>query len=295
MCVTIFVSCDEAYSDEECVHTKGNWIHNESGHWQHEYCNLDKQHIYGPDPIEDHVDENKNGICDVCGYEYEECNHQWDDGVEVEGGSGGYVMEYTCLLCGNKRSETITIIPPENTKVQTTIGEEAHLPQFMSLEVDKHNVLSNGNSISVNVYMGYDILNKDGAAFSDIVVPESDFAKYTFVLEINYNNETRVIALDAVNYFEEYRCDMYQGVVQYSKYNSIQLDTTKMTEKNYGFVNVELYMISDTNERYFVSAETLYYSVTDTEIVFGLVSDPVANEGDPGIITNGWVYQETTP
>ena len=43
----------------------------------------------------------------------EECNHQWDAGVEIEGGSGGYVIEYTCLLCGNTKREIITIIPPE--------------------------------------------------------------------------------------------------------------------------------------------------------------------------------------
>lgn len=42
-----------------------------------------------------------------------ECEHQWDDGIEVEGGSGAYVMEYTCALCGEKRRETIMIIPPE--------------------------------------------------------------------------------------------------------------------------------------------------------------------------------------
>lgn len=262
----------------------------ETGHFENYTCGCPYDHGAVP-----HYDENGDNICDACGYEYDECNHQWDDGVEIEGGSGGYVMEYTCILCGNKRSETITIIPPENTKVQTTIGEEASLPQFMSLEADKNNALSNGSAINVDVYMGYKILNKDSAVFSDIVVPESDFAKYNFVLEINYNNETREIALDSVNYFEEYRCDMYQAIVQYSKYNTVQLDTEKMVTKSYGFVNIELYMISDTNERYIVSAETLYYSVTDTEIVFGLVSNPVANEGDPGIITNGWVYQETTP
>ena len=210
------------------------------------------------DIAELHLDGDDNGLCDICGY-----------------------------IIGKNATNT--------GKVQTTIGEEASLPQFMSLEVDKHNALSSGGSINVDVYMGYIILNKDGAAFSDIIVPVSDFAEYTFVLEINYNNETRTVALDSLNYFEEYRCDMYQDVVQYSKYNTVQLDTTKMTGKSYGFVNVELYMISNTNERYYVSAETLYYSVTDTEIVFGLVSNPVATEGDPGIITNGWVYQETTP
>lgn len=43
---------------------------------------------------------------------YDECKHQWDEGIEIEGGLGGYVMEYTCLLCGIKERETITLIPP---------------------------------------------------------------------------------------------------------------------------------------------------------------------------------------
>ena len=285
--------------------------HNDSDYWEYTFIMPDEDVVithkmsdgFIQRECEDHVDEDANGTCDDCGrkiehehmgewymneeihfYEYTcGCENQDIAELHLDGDDNGL-----CDICGYVMSETAT-----NTgKVQTTIGEEARLPQFMSLEVDKHNALSNSSAINIDVYMGYDILNQDGVAFSDIVVPESDFAKYTFVLEINYNNETRTVALDTVNYFEEYRCDMYQGVVQYSKYNTVQLDATKMTGKSYGFVNVELYMISDTNERYFVSAETLYYSVTETEIVFGLVSNPIAHEGDPGIITNGWTYVE---
>ena len=285
--------------------------HNDSDYWEYAFIMPDEDVVithdiiggFGPKECINHIDENNDGICDDCNHEHTityvsagttghfenyTCGCPHDDGAVPHYDENG---DHICDACGYVIGENAT-----NTgKVQTTIGEDAHLPQFMSLEVDKHNALSNGSAISVDVYMGYDILNKDGAAFSGIVVPESDFEKYTFVLEINYNNETRAVAIDAVNYFEEYRCDMYQGVVQYSKYNTVQLDTTKMTGKSYGFVNLELIMISDTNERYYVSAETLYYSVTETEIVFGLVSNPVATEGDPGIITNGWVYQETTP
>ena len=43
----------------------------------------------------------------------ETCNHQWDDGVEVEGGAGAYLMEYTCTICGEKEQQIITVIPPE--------------------------------------------------------------------------------------------------------------------------------------------------------------------------------------
>ena len=295
MCVTLLASCDSLKHE----HTYGDWISSKDGHFHPYSCGCPQAEIY-----ELHMDEDKNGICDACGYDMSEHEHtgKWYKNETI------HCYEYTCGcenqeiaeehldgddnglcdICGYVMSETAT-----NTgKVQTKISEDASLPQFMSLEVDKHNALSNGSAINVDVYMGYDILNKDGAAFSGIVVPESDFEKYTFVLEINYNNETRAVAIDAVNYFEEYRCNMYQGVVQYSKYNTVQLDTTKMTGKSYGFVNLELIMISDTNERYYVSAETLYYSVTETEIVFGLVSNPVATEGDPGIITKGWEYVE---
>lgn len=57
-----------------------------------------------------------NQRCTACGYiaSETECNHQWDEGIEIESGSGGYVMEYTCLLCGSTERKTITVIPPEN-------------------------------------------------------------------------------------------------------------------------------------------------------------------------------------
>ena len=41
----------------------------------------------------------------------ESCKHTWDDGIEVEGGAGAYLMEYTCTACGEKKKEIITIIP----------------------------------------------------------------------------------------------------------------------------------------------------------------------------------------
>jgi len=54
----------------------------------------------------------------------EDCNHQWDDGVEIEGGNGGYVMEYTCMLCGDKKRETITIIPEANHFIRNQTGAQ---------------------------------------------------------------------------------------------------------------------------------------------------------------------------
>ena len=40
------------------------------------------------------------------------CEHIWDDGIEVDGGIGAYLMEYTCTVCGEKEQHIITITPP---------------------------------------------------------------------------------------------------------------------------------------------------------------------------------------
>ncbi len=79
-----------------------------------------------PPNFAQHFDGDGDGKCDEdsCGYEYAECDHQWDDGVEIEGGNGGYVMEYTCTLCGYKKRETITIIPEENYFIRNQTGAE---------------------------------------------------------------------------------------------------------------------------------------------------------------------------
>ena len=106
--------------------------HNDSDYWEYIFTMPDEDVVithdiiggFGPKECINHIDENNDGICDDCGYEYEECNHQWDDGVEIEGGSGGYIMEYTCTLCGDKQRETITIIPPENHFLRNQAGAE---------------------------------------------------------------------------------------------------------------------------------------------------------------------------
>lgn len=59
-CLTFLISCEE-----KCVHTKGDWEHDESGHWQPYTCSLNKCDLE-PSVKVDHIDEDKNGVCDVC-------------------------------------------------------------------------------------------------------------------------------------------------------------------------------------------------------------------------------------
>lgn len=40
--------------------------------------------------------------------------HQWDEGIEIYTGTGEYILEYSCQLCGTKKRENITIVPSKN-------------------------------------------------------------------------------------------------------------------------------------------------------------------------------------
>lgn len=62
------------------------------------------------------LNEIKDGICYITedySLFYFECEHQWDEGIEIDSGTGAYMMEYTCKLCNEKYKDIITIIPPE--------------------------------------------------------------------------------------------------------------------------------------------------------------------------------------
>lgn len=56
-------SCDSSKHE----HITGDWKYNEYGHWQPITCSLNTCHIEEA-PISDHVDDNTDNICDICGY-----------------------------------------------------------------------------------------------------------------------------------------------------------------------------------------------------------------------------------
>ena len=56
------------------------------------------------------TDENKQPQSEKTNEEI--CEHIWDGGIEVEGGTDAYLMEYKCTVCGEKEQHIITIIPP---------------------------------------------------------------------------------------------------------------------------------------------------------------------------------------
>ena len=56
-------SCDSSKHE----HITGDWKYNEYGHWQPITCSLNTCNLE-ESPISDHVDDNTDNICDICGY-----------------------------------------------------------------------------------------------------------------------------------------------------------------------------------------------------------------------------------
>ena len=67
------------------------------------------------------TDSNKQSISEKPNEKI--CEHIWDDGIEVEAGNGGYVMEYSCTVCGEKEQQIITIIPPYTVTVDDIVDK----------------------------------------------------------------------------------------------------------------------------------------------------------------------------
>ena len=98
----------------------------------------------------------------IAEYSDEKCNHEWDNGVEIEGGNGGYVMEYTCTLCGDKKRETITI-PPENHFLRNQAGCE-WLNEITAEDIAEIKIISG----AVGVAPGY--LNNVSSSTDEAVI-----------------------------------------------------------------------------------------------------------------------------
>lgn len=175
------------------------------------------------------------------------------------------------------------------------------LPHYVSTEIIKRCSISD-EFVSAKIYLGHPMF-RDSVAFSDFVLEMSELQDCLFSIVVNYNGENRVTVTDNINYIDElYKIttthlydenEVYKGsVVNYSKYHSVNLDIASMMGVPYGYVNIELQIHLPDGTESVVMSNTIYYSVTETEVIFGLVSNPIAHEGDPGIITNGWTYEE---
>ena len=163
-----------AFYPTEHEHTITYVSAGESGHFENYTCGC--PHDHGAVP---HYDENGDYICDACGYE---CDHQWDGGVEVENGWGGYVMEYTCQLCGSKKRETITIIPPSG--VSHSISYQSDRTKELLMEGFAPTEAKPGDSVVLrtNPIMDADLTFYANGVRLTQTHADSDFWEYIFIM-----------------------------------------------------------------------------------------------------------------
>ena len=169
------------------------------------------------------------------------CEHIWDSGVEIELGTGAYLMEYTCIVCGEKEQQIITIIPPESaSNLEFWISENVDSVDFSEYQ-EKSGMLG-----------GHEYYGKGYAPTVDEYGQQVDpehCVRYTVTSYPDYSNK------------EQHVTGIYITDPQISFYG-ISLDTSfedfERLIKNQGFE------ITDLNENYRTASKGKY-SITITK------------------------------
>ena len=307
ICLVAFASCEK-----NCEHITGEWEHNETGHWQPIICSLNTCDLEET-PIYDHIDEDTDGVCDVCGYKPDDnlndnsdnnsnnnanndtnnnngdANNNTDDNSNDNSNTTENDGDGTTENGGNGTTDVF-----DDGMVRTVLnggGQGApSLPYYVSTEIVKRCLIADG-TVNANIYLGHDGWIED------------ELKNCTFSIVAYYNNGKNYVEVSngidySSNMYDVTIKDLWDGddykgyVVNYSQFEEIELDISSMLGVSYGYIIIELRITLPDGSQAGVMSDSVYYSVTDTEIVFGLVSNPIAHEGDPGIITHGWTYEK---
>ena len=179
------------------------------------------------------------------------------------------------------------------------------LPYYISTEIVKRCLIADG-TVNAKIYLGHDGWFDDLVYFTELERPLTmvELKNCTFSIVAYYNNGKNYVEVaDGIDYssnlYDVTTKDLWDGndyngyVVNYSQFEEVELDIGSMLGVSYGYIIIELRITLPDGSQAGVMSDSVYYSVTDTELVFGLVSNPIAHEGDKGVITNGWTYIET--
>ena len=307
ICLVAFASCEK-----NCEHITGEWEHNETGHWQPIICSLNTCDLEET-PIYDHIDEDTDGVCDVCGYKPDDnlndnsdnnsnnnanndtnnnngdANNNTDDNSNDNSNTTENDGDGTTENDGNGTTDVF-----DDGMVRTVLnggGQGApSLPYYVSTEIVKRCLIADG-TVNANIYLGHDGWIEDelkNCTFSIVAYYNSGKNYVEVANGIDYSSNMYDVTIKDL-----WDGDDYKGyVVNYSQFEEIELDISSMLGVSYGYIIIELRITLPDGSQAGVMSDSVYYSVTDTEIVFGLVSNPIAHEGDPGIITHGWTYEK---
>lgn len=215
ICLFVLLGCNNTSNEEACQHTWGEWQFNDEEHWRDFTCGHDSQKVAG--------------------------KHSWDDGVEIEGGNGGYLIEYTCTVCGKKNQEMITIIPPTSV----TNGNLLFAIEDKINELNKHkkSILDNVNSTilaaSINSIFEECIANLKNANYISSVNELADKCiKDVYNLiplangDFDFSCLQDIEKMKILSLIDEYIFRNNLGGVPISKYYTLNLNSTTKDQWN---------------------------------------------------------------
>ena len=204
-CISALVGCNNTSDEETCQHSWGEWQYNDEAHWRDYTCGHDSPEVAG--------------------------EHTWDDGVEVEGGNGGYVMEYTCTVCGKKHQVTTTIIPITSNLAFAIEDKTNELIKY------KNSILANVDSsnleYSINSIFDDCIANiKNAENISDVNELADECLKDVYNLiplangEFDFSNFDDTDKKEILSLLDEYIYRNNLGGIPLSQYYTLNLNST---------------------------------------------------------------------
>lgn len=187
----------------------------------------------------------------------EDCKHIWDDGVEVEGGNGGYLMEYTCTICGKKYQVSNTISTQANftffPSQKSNLHKEELQIAYKTYMIEHNWDLSSWGTYEIYNFTSEDIYNKYNLDIFEVYYVKSSyyFIKHNDTVYqmspfdmsnsnshcINHiaitdiNNDGYIEILTAINSFADrensYYCASFVRIIDTKSKNSIEITDYK--------------------------------------------------------------------
>ena len=155
------------------------------------------------------------------------CEHTWDDGTEIEGGIGAYLMEYTCTDCGEKYQELIMIIPPiqDTTEAVDGLYRDTENAIFCIICGDTITVSkkTDANAISASSIISY-VFNftlNNGSYIGENKVNTISFKLNDDKLDLILDGKAYYLSLDENASFNE-------DVVKISKPSNVNVDASQI-------------------------------------------------------------------
>lgn len=184
-------------------------------------------------------------------------NHKWDEGREVEGGTGAYLMKYYCELCCESKEEIITINPPQGCPYEYSITEEGHSIKMLcdcceSPAVEEPHKDLDKNQICDECRYVFDTTGINGIYSLELIAGLFVLNDFKINFDEKFENASLWIQNDTL-YFDSFRFAS-------GKAGTVTLDTRTNLSEKYNFDDLNYVNEEDKELEMDLFSQELYYA-----------------------------------